>query len=83
MSTIQQLGVLTQSGLRLSPVEIQTFSGSNLINLEGPHLFRETVASDIVTEDKSIIAAFKVQKRLDLEDRLAKKVFVLVVIFQR
>ena len=33
-----------------------------------PHLFRETVASDIVKQDSSIIAAFKVQKRLDLED---------------
>ena len=33
-----------------------------------PHLFRETVASDIVNQDNSIIAAFKVQKRLDLED---------------
>jgi hypothetical protein len=33
-----------------------------------PHLFLETVASDIVKQDNSIIAAFKVQKRLDLED---------------
>jgi hypothetical protein len=33
-----------------------------------PHLFRETVASDIVKQDNTIIAAFKVQKRLDLED---------------
>jgi hypothetical protein len=33
-----------------------------------PHLFRETVAGDIVRQDNSIIAAFKVQKRLDLED---------------
>lgn len=33
-----------------------------------PHLFRETVASDIVKQDNSIIAAFRVQKRLDLED---------------
>jgi hypothetical protein len=33
-----------------------------------PHLFCETVASDIVKQDNSIIAAFKVQKRLDLED---------------
>jgi hypothetical protein len=33
-----------------------------------PHLFRETVASDIIKQDNSIIAAFKVQKRLDLED---------------
>jgi ribosomal protein L40E len=33
-----------------------------------PHLFRETVASDIVKEDSSIIAAFKVQRRLDLEN---------------
>jgi hypothetical protein len=31
-------------------------------------LFRETVASDIIREDDSIIAAFKVQRRLDLED---------------
>jgi hypothetical protein len=33
-----------------------------------PHLFRETVASDVIKEDSSIIAAFKVQRRLDLED---------------
>jgi hypothetical protein len=33
-----------------------------------PHLFRETVASDVVKQDNSIIAAFKVQERLDLED---------------
>lgn len=33
-----------------------------------PHLFRETVASDIIREDDSIISAFKVQRRLDLED---------------
>jgi len=33
-----------------------------------PHLFRETVASDVVKSDSSIIGAFKVQRRLDLED---------------
>jgi len=33
-----------------------------------PHLFRETVASDIIKQDDSIISAFKVQRRLDLED---------------
>jgi len=33
-----------------------------------PHLFRETVASDIVKQDNSIFAAFKVKRRLDLED---------------
>jgi hypothetical protein len=33
-----------------------------------PHLFRETAASDVVNQDDSIIAAFKVKKRLDLED---------------
>jgi hypothetical protein len=33
-----------------------------------PRLFRETVASDVVKQDNSIIAAFKVQERLDLED---------------
>ena len=32
-----------------------------------PHLNRETVASDIIKQDNSIIAAFKVQRRLDLE----------------
>jgi len=32
------------------------------------HLFRETVASDIIKQDNSIIAAFKVMRRLDLED---------------
>jgi len=31
------------------------------------HLFRETCASDIVRADASIIAAYKVQRRLDLE----------------
>jgi integrase len=31
------------------------------------HLFRETVAADIIRQDSSIIAAFKVQRRLDLE----------------
>jgi hypothetical protein len=33
-----------------------------------PHLFRETVASDIIKADSSIISAFKVQRRLDLSD---------------
>jgi len=33
-----------------------------------PHLFRETVASDVIRGDSTIIAAFKVQRRLDLED---------------
>lgn len=33
-----------------------------------PHLFRETVASDIIKQDDTIIAAFKVQRRLDLAD---------------
>jgi integrase len=33
-----------------------------------PHLFRETVASDIIRQDNSIISAFKVMQRLDLED---------------
>ena len=33
-----------------------------------PHLFRETAASDVIKQDNSIIAAFKVQRRLDLED---------------
>jgi len=32
------------------------------------HLFRETVASDVIKQDSSIIGAFKVQRRLDLED---------------
>jgi len=31
------------------------------------HLFRETVAADIIKQDPSIIGAFKVQRRLDLE----------------
>jgi hypothetical protein len=31
------------------------------------HLFRETAAADIIQRDNSIIAAFKVQRRLDLE----------------
>jgi len=33
-----------------------------------PHLFRETVGSDVIREDSSIIGAFKVMRRLDLED---------------
>lgn len=33
-----------------------------------PHLFRETVASDVIKGDSSIIGAFKVMRRLDLED---------------
>jgi hypothetical protein len=32
------------------------------------HLFRETAASDVVKSDPSIIGAFKVQRRLDLEN---------------
>lgn len=32
-----------------------------------PHLFRETVASDVIRGDPSIFGAFKVQRRLDLE----------------
>jgi len=33
-----------------------------------PHLFRETVAANVVRSDPSIIGVFKVQRRLDLED---------------
>lgn len=33
-----------------------------------PHLFRETAAADVIKQDESLIAAFKVQGRLDLED---------------
>ena len=33
-----------------------------------PHLFRETVAADIIKQDSSLIGAFKVQRRLDLEN---------------
>jgi len=33
-----------------------------------PHLFRETVASDVIKKDSSIFGAFKVMRRLDLED---------------
>jgi len=33
-----------------------------------PHLFRETVGADVIREDSSIIGAFKVMRRLDLED---------------
>jgi len=38
-----------------------------LSDLVWPHLFRETVASDIVKQDPTLIGAFKVQRRLDLE----------------
>jgi site-specific recombinase XerD len=40
----------------------------NLSDSMWPHLFRETVASDIIKQDSSIISAFRVQRRLDLED---------------
>jgi integrase len=33
-----------------------------------PHLFRETVGSDVIKADPSIIGAFRVMRRLDLED---------------
>ena len=33
-----------------------------------PHLFRETVAADVIRDDSSIISAFVVQRRLDLSD---------------
>ncbi len=33
-----------------------------------PHLFRETVGSDVVKQDPTLIGVFKVQRRLDLED---------------
>jgi integrase len=33
-----------------------------------PHLFRETAACDVIKSDSSIMGAFKVQRRLDLED---------------
>ena len=32
------------------------------------HLFRETMGAEIVRADPTIMAAFKVMKRLDLED---------------
>lgn len=40
----------------------------NLSETLWPHLFRETAASDVIKQDNSIIAAFKVQRRLDLAD---------------
>lgn len=33
-----------------------------------PHFCRETVASDVVQKDPSIFGAFRVQRRLDVED---------------
>ena len=33
-----------------------------------PHLFRETVGSDVIKSDPTIIGAFKVMNRLDLEN---------------
>ena len=33
-----------------------------------PHLFRETVGSDVIKADPTIIGAFKVMNRLDLEN---------------
>jgi integrase len=33
-----------------------------------PHLFRETVAADVVKQDSSLYSAFRVKDRLDLED---------------
>ena len=32
------------------------------------HLFRETVAADVVKSDSTIIGAFRIQRRLDLDD---------------
>lgn len=40
----------------------------NLSEAIWPHLFRERVASDVVKRDPSIMAAWKVMRRLDLED---------------
>lgn len=52
----------------------QRISGRQVFNLVRKvsdrvwiHLFRETCASDIVKSDPTIIGAFKVQRRLDLE----------------
>jgi len=52
----------------------QRISGRQVFNLVRKvsdrvwcHLFRETVASDVVKRDPTIIGAFKVQRRLDLE----------------
>lgn len=40
----------------------------NLSESIWPHLFRETVGSDVIKKDPTIIGAFKVMRRLDLED---------------
>jgi integrase len=32
-----------------------------------PHLLRETIAADVVEQDSSLLAAFKIQRHLDLE----------------
>lgn len=42
----------------------------NLSNAVWCHLFRERVASDVVKKDASILAAFKVMQRLDLESHI-------------
>lgn len=44
-----------------------TYLVSN-VTVHNCHLFRETVGAEIVREDNSIMAAFKVMLRLDLED---------------
>jgi len=40
----------------------------NLTNEAWCHLFRETVGSDVIKSDPTIIGVFKVMRRLDLED---------------
>ena len=54
----------------ISQVHISGRQIFNLVRQVSPlvwcHLFRETVASDVVKSDPSIIGAFKVQRRLDL-----------------
>jgi integrase len=52
-----------------------TFQGAQVFNLVRKvsdrvwcYLFRETAASEVVKSDPSIIGAFKVQRRLDLEN---------------
>jgi len=64
--------VFGQSYVILSDEHLKGRQVFNLIrNLSSEiwvHLFRETVGADIIKKDASIVGAFRVQRRLDLED---------------
>lgn len=59
-------GTLTLSNNHLSTRQLLRIVQKYNANV-WPHLFRETVGADIVRNDKTIMAVWKVKKRLDLE----------------